>query len=209
VLEGIRIVRKKSTKTKIEAFIKAILKSKHDDVREYFRDSGEANILFDSDQMTPLLSAVNGYDIEMIHILIDNGADVNLSNCFGYTPLMSASWRGATEIMKILIDNKADIRQYTSNDRYQAIHIAIEKSNKLEAVVLLINSGADVDVSTDYGSTPLQICAFVGGEFGIESAKLLITNGAKNTFNSNISEDWLSIAEKRRNTSFIDFINSL
>jgi ankyrin repeat protein len=199
---------KKITKTRIESFVKAVRKSKYDDVRQYFYDGGEANILFDSDKLTPLLDAVNGYDIEMIRLLIDNGADVNFLNKFGYSPLMAASWRGRTEIMQILIDNKSNIL-YTTPEGHDALYYTISYSDKIEAVRLLVENGSDINLVNDYGSSHLLVCAFVGGDFGIESAKLLIAYGANITSNLKTSEDWLTIAEKRRNTSFIDFIKSL
>ena len=68
---------------------------------------------------TPLLFAIrDGRSIEVIDFLIDNGADVNLSNDCGFTPVLmcadNMSGGEGEEIMEELIDSGADINTITN-----------------------------------------------------------------------------------------------
>lgn len=62
-----------------------------------------------ADGRTPLeLSAILGR-VEIISVLLQFGANVNLANCGGYTPAHYAAAWGQTQILKLLIEAKADL----------------------------------------------------------------------------------------------------
>ena len=44
-----------------------------------------------------------------MRLLIENGADLNKVDKWGWTPLMMASHQGYEDIVKLLVDNGADI----------------------------------------------------------------------------------------------------
>jgi ankyrin repeat protein len=60
-------------------------------------------------------AAVNG-DVELLEILIANGADVDVRDVNGYTPLHLAIHEGNTEVAKVLINNGADVNARTIGD---------------------------------------------------------------------------------------------
>ncbi len=68
---------------------------------------------------TPLDFAMEKPDVEMINLLIDEGADVN-SHADGYTPLMHAP---TPEVAKLLLDRGADPR-ILSKEGYTAWQLA-------------------------------------------------------------------------------------
>ncbi len=58
---------------------------------------------------TPLHDAVLTGDVELVELLIANGADVDARDVRGYTPLHFAIQEGHTQVAKVLIVNGADV----------------------------------------------------------------------------------------------------
>ncbi|HIC10011.1 MAG TPA: ankyrin repeat domain-containing protein, partial [Campylobacterales bacterium] len=56
----------------------------------------------------------NGHK-EIVQLLIDNRAKVDIQNNYGWTALMSASQNGHKEIVQLLVDNGADVNLRTNN----------------------------------------------------------------------------------------------
>ena len=53
--------------------------------------------------------AALGGDVEMVRLLIANGADIHAQNNAGTTVLMYAAWGGDVEFVRFLFENGADI----------------------------------------------------------------------------------------------------
>ena len=116
----------------------------------------------------PLVEAVLRREMEIIHLLLENGADVNYYNREGVTPLMMASLINV-DICELLINAGADLSlkaDYRSNQRWTALHFAAHGdgpywpysyrspnakpfSPKIEIVKLLVRAGADVNSAAD------------------------------------------------------------
>ena len=60
--------------------------------------------------VTPLHSAVAAGDEKVSRLLVDNNADLNVSQQLGYTPLHEAAQNGNTDIARMLLENGADPR---------------------------------------------------------------------------------------------------
>ena len=54
------------------------------------------------------LAANNGH-IEVVKLLLENGADVTIATESGITPLNSASGGGHVEVVKLLLEKGADL----------------------------------------------------------------------------------------------------
>jgi hypothetical protein len=68
-------------------------------------------------------------DTDIVELLLDRGADINLQNEKGFTALMHALINGDTEIVKLLIDRGADIDLQNMYGE-TALDIAITKGNQ-------------------------------------------------------------------------------
>jgi uncharacterized protein len=111
---------------------------------------------YSPDGFTPLGFAVFFSQPEIVKVLLDAGADVNLPSreSMKVTPLASAAAAKQTEIARVLIAQGANV-----NARAASGHIPLHEASangNVELVKLLIESGADVNAKTDDGKTPLD-----------------------------------------------------
>jgi uncharacterized protein len=59
-------------------------------------------------KIAPIHAAVSSKNLEMVKLLIENGADVNARQQQGFTPLQGAAGSGDLDIAKLLLQNGAD-----------------------------------------------------------------------------------------------------
>jgi ankyrin repeat protein len=65
---------------------------------------------------SPIHEAALAGDVELVKLLIENGADVDDRDVQGYTPLLLAIQAGHTDIAKVLIANGADVNARSASD---------------------------------------------------------------------------------------------
>lgn len=132
---------------------------------------------------SPLHWAVDNKHLDIVKLLIEHGADVNVSDELGMTPVHLAASNGSAEIAKLLVDNGADIMARTTVDplsisaglsRYgdTPLHWAAN----YEVGLILIDKGADVNAIGEDNKTPLHHAAQLGTP---ELVRLLLTKGSK------------------------------
>ena len=124
----------------------------------------------DYNDYTPLMLAADGNDIEMAHLLIDNGANVG---AHGAMALRYAANSNAVEIAKLLIDNGVNVNETPTGGSTALFNAAWE--NAFDTAKLLIESGANVNHVRHDGLTPLHNAAI---KHSYEVAKLLTDHGA-------------------------------
>jgi ankyrin repeat protein len=97
-------------------------------------------------------------NLEAGQCLLDHGADINARNRLGQTPLFLAVYYGHVEFARMLLVNKggASINDLDDNFRWTPLHVAVDKRN-IQAVRLLLEHGADVNVRNRSGETPSQL----------------------------------------------------
>lgn len=108
------------------------------------------------DGMTPLLTAVSYRRMLVTEILLDEGADPNLTTqklgISNITPLMIASQQGPVEIVKDLVNYGAEINTKTTGiiAGNTALMVAI-KNQRDDIVQFLLSENADVNIVTTSG----------------------------------------------------------
>ena len=111
----------------------------------------------------------------VVHVLIDEGANVNAKNSYGITALHLATWEGNTEIVRWLVDGRADVNTIDRGGR-TVLHSAVGPWKTSETIVLtLVNKGADLNTRGSDGSTVLHWAAEKGNEAVV---RLLVDKGA-------------------------------
>jgi ankyrin repeat protein len=118
---------------------------------------------------TPFLLASTAADVEMMRLLLANGADYSITTTDGTTPLMLA----------------AGLTHYDAESR-------APEAKHLEAVKLLVSLGADVNAANSAGNTALHGGAFGGFNSVIE---YLVSRGAQLNVKNKEGQTPLAMAE--------------
>lgn len=105
------------------------------------------------------LASELGYP-DIVKLLVEKGAYVNVRDVYSMSPLHWASLFGHTEVIEYLLANKADIQSLDKCGR-TPLHFAAGGS-ELKAVRLLVESGAPINVKDLYGDTSLVYAAESG-----------------------------------------------
>jgi ankyrin repeat protein len=135
--------------------------------------AGITNRIFTSQFDEPLkLAIIKGYH-EIVKLLIEKGANINVKYDLDNRPLHIAIMNDKLDIFKLLIEKRADINAKNINN-VTPLHIASSKG-KFEIVKLLIENRADINAKNINYDTPLHN-AIMNDKF--EIVKLLIENRA-------------------------------
>lgn len=165
-------------------------------VVRYLLEHGANARAVDSGNVTTILGATLGNDLESIRLLIAAGADVNaavigdaVGDFSGATPLMMAAGAGNDDAVRLLLAKGAQVNVVSGppNAKVKNGTIAIGTFTPLllaatygpDALVKdLVASGADVNVKDARGMTPLMLAVSADhGDAGV--AKTLLAAGAK------------------------------
>lgn len=142
-----------------------------DAVQELITLGYDMNVV-DNDHYTPLYLSVIRHSIRTMKVLLDAGADYTIQSAKGSPPLLVAAMYNHTDSLKELI-RVVDIN-FQCADGYSALHLVVNNNNE-EAVQMLINMGANVNITDCLGMTPLMHA--VSWEY-LGLIELLITAGA-------------------------------
>ena len=117
--------------------------------------------------------AVEKSDIDTIEKALSAGVDVDQQNDQGFSALMISVIQGNFPIFNFLIDHKASLSTLTQ-DNYSALLLAIIFDQK-EMALNLLQLGADPNIATNKGKTPLH---YVAKNNLKDIAELLLIKGA-------------------------------
>jgi len=152
------------------------------------------------DLMTP--EEVETKVLEMLQILIDNGADINGRDLRGSAPIHCATERCQTQIVRMLVKRGADVN-LKNRDGTSPLYFAAGCPNNSEMVELLIDNGADVNVENVRGNTPLHNSIHPGG---LKIVEILVRNGADVNVKNKEGKTPLQIAIEKGNTEIADLL---
>ncbi|XP_043480097.1 ankyrin-3-like [Leptopilina heterotoma] len=120
------------------------------------------------------VAAARGH-LQIVDLLIKNGAKINVEDYSGRTPFFIALKEKQVEIAEFLMENGACL-DIPSEDGKTPLHLAIKMQN-LEIVERLLKKGAKVNVLDDMSSMkPIDIAAEVND---IKLVEILLKYGAK------------------------------
>ena len=86
---------------------------------------------------TPLSIAIDENNLDMVELLVENGASTNIHDAHGETPFQKAILRKHIDIIKYFMDNGDDLSSRTKNPRYTIIELPL-KENQIDIMKNLI-----------------------------------------------------------------------
>ncbi|KAJ7813599.1 hypothetical protein B0H14DRAFT_2852446 [Mycena olivaceomarginata] len=138
--------------------------------------------LVSGDYGTALAAASFWGEVEIVHLLLENGANVNLvCGRFG-SALATASFMHNAEIARLLLEKGADVNLV--GGQYGSALAMASHSREPKIVRLLLENGANVNLAGgEYGSALVTVCASPGYSNetprpAIQIVRLLLENGA-------------------------------
>lgn len=158
-----------------------------------------------------LFDAIENHDIPQISALLSAGIDPNerLAEWPGWTPLQAAidelEFGGTTESVKLLLKCGSRVDEWDAYHDYTALLMAACRGFK-DAVLILLDAGADPNVVGGTGNSPLLCCVEQGNR---ELAQILLQHGAAATVNRPVGPcSWtlLGVAAKRLDIAFIELL---
>ena len=151
-------------------------------VEEYNLDVNHKNNL----GVTPLISASNLGNKDLIKFLLSKDANINDKNNKGLSALILASEKDYKEIVELLLEKGANVNDKDDNN-WTALIFAVTNKN-LEVVKLLLEKGANVNYKEDNGWTALMRAAQDGYK---EIVELLLEKGAN--INEKEDDGWTAL----------------
>jgi len=154
------------------------------EIVEYLLSNGAEKDKVQSEGKTPLIGAVIAHQTDIVRILVEMGAGINISDRLSNegitgTPLIHASAKGFDDIVKILIASNANVN-FRNEEGQDALQMALN-FNHYEIAEFLIKNGANPNSKNKKGFTVLMLAASKGN---LKLVKLLVEGGANiNSFN--------------------------
>ena len=165
---------------------------------------------------TPLLTATLQVDPDMVEVLVDAGAAINVKSTVNImdTPMVHAAGnpnplehRKNVSIIKYLLDHKGDIN-FPSPNGTTPLMAAAQKSDHSDGydrAALLISKGAKLDLVNDKGETALMLAAGVGNE---KLVKLLLDKGADAQKKNGAGETVMAYANRAGKTGSVSALEA-
>ncbi|XP_062609750.1 ankyrin repeat and SOCS box protein 8-like isoform X1 [Saccostrea cucullata] len=121
----------------------------------------QKSVAMQLNEYTPLHIACLHSNIEVIRLLLNHDADVNVKDSTNRTPLHYATLANRSDVVNLCIENGADVNHQTSSGK-TALMYAVQEKN-LAIVQAIVDAGADVSLKDVKGGTALEICLLSGG----------------------------------------------
>jgi uncharacterized protein len=135
----------------------------HADVAKLLLDRGaDVNARETGSGQTALMWAAANKSTDIVTLLLDHGADARARSTRGFTPLLFAAQQGEVESGRLLLRAGADVNDRGGNDRKTALIVAAASGHSNFAT-LLLDSGANPDLSDEIGFTALHYAALDAG----------------------------------------------
>lgn len=132
----------------------AVTNGNASDVQQELDAGANPNALYGEGIVTPLIKASTSGSVDVVKILLNAGADVNLENMQGNTALHSAARFGHADIVSVLIESGAD--NSSENSLGWTPLMRASRYGQAECVQILINAGSNKGHQDKMGWTSLH-----------------------------------------------------
>lgn len=205
------------------ALSRAIQTENSEMVRLLISNNVDINVRYSETLETPLIIAVKqNTSNEIITLLLNAGADTNVSEIHGMTPLRLAVDKDNVEAVKLLLDAGANTEVFwngmtplmeASQEGYTAVVrlllevganpnftnisgntplMAAAHYGKVDVIELLLSHGANINAQNSHGFTPLHAAVNTNRS---PAVRILLENGADQTLRNKQGQTALELAE--------------
>lgn len=115
--------------------------------KELLAQTKEPNVVSTEGDM-PLHLAIKAARVEIVKLLLENGAMVDLRNADGQPPIVLA--KDSPEMIQLLLEHGARVDRLGPYGQ-----TALQGSQNIQAMELLLKNGADINREANFGFTPL------------------------------------------------------
>ena len=163
----------------------------------------------DTQGYTPLSYAVNNSNWQVVKILINHGADVNIKVSHNtITPVLKAIIENNLEITKLLLDYKADLNISDNQTMSLLVNKLNSDSINKEIFKLLIDRGLNINTQNEKGNTLLSLVVdhYSHSKDKLKIVEFLIANGADVNIRDQAGRSVLLKATYRNNREIIELL---
>lgn len=152
------------------SLVQALMNIEYDRAKVLIKNGVKVNYL--SGDFSPLMCSIE--NVEIMKLLLEKGADVNLKNKMNMTALTIAVMSNKVDAVKLLLENKADVNVVSTLNDQTPLMFALQ--NKNQAIIkMLKDKVADINAKDSYGNTTL-LQAITIHSVNMEEIKYLIAN---------------------------------
>lgn len=157
--------------------------------------------------MAALRQAAQNGHADVVKLLLDKGAHVDIVDSLGVTPFIAAAQNGQLEVMQLLADKGANIQAQAQGLGDVTALLIASQNGHLNVVQYLISKGADVNVQAPglQNATPVRMAAQNGH---LPVVQALVVAGADVNVVDGMGFTPLSIAQKGGHQDVVDFLKS-
>ncbi len=130
------------------------IKSGDRDTVEYLLSIGIETDYINTIGFSPMHLAVRKNNLNLVALLVDNNADINIQDKLGRTPIFDAVCENNGKMINALAINGISV-DTTDNHGTTPLMIAVEDQSRQESFIALINLGADVNAKDNNGKNAL------------------------------------------------------
>ncbi|KAF9882373.1 hypothetical protein CkaCkLH20_00409 [Colletotrichum karsti] len=149
----------------------------YDVVKELLERGADVNSLTENEnfpQGTALQAACESGKVEIVTLLLENGASPDLGAGEDTCPMIAAAMRGEQAILELLVHAKAEVNVFGGWDHSTALINAVINL-PTDALQVMLDAGADINLGDREGDTPLIVAAREGDA---DCVRFLLDHGA-------------------------------
>lgn len=175
-------------------------------VRKLIDLGADVNLGAELTGFTPLMASLN--NIAIAELLIEKGADIEAKDDDDINALVYASTYNNEEMVKFLLEKGADANTVCEIENE---HIDISPTPLMNAayrgntniINMLLENGADINYTTDYGMTALMMAASFNQ---FEAAKTLLEHNANTSITNGYGETALDLAKSEDYKDIVELL---
>jgi ankyrin repeat protein len=138
-----------------------------------FLDSGANVNMTNGEERTPLRAAYVGRHLEVMRLLLERGAVVDVPHDWIGSLVHRASYHGQAEALRLLLQHDVDINCAARSRHFTPLHWASSKG-RADAAQILLEHGAEIN-AVSLNGTSLYHASITGR---LEIVRLLLEHGA-------------------------------